>query len=69
MKRFAQGFAAAYLLAAGYFGFFLWVAEAVQPKGAEIALAIVWPATMAPLFWRTETWTRNRKTGGQHADR
>ena len=60
MGRFAQGFAAAYLLAAVYFGTLFWVTGAVRPRGAELALALVWPVTMAGMFSRIQDWPRNR---------
>ena len=52
MARFAQGFAAAYLLADLYHCAFFAQAGVITPAGAAPLAALAWPITLAPIFWR-----------------
>lgn len=52
MRRFAQGFAAAYLLAALYHCAMFSQPGVVTPAGAAPLVALAWPLTLAPVFWR-----------------
>lgn len=58
MGRFAQGFAAAYLLAALYHCALFSQPGVVTPAGGAPILALVWPAVLAPIFWREIKPTR-----------
>lgn len=52
MARFAQGFAAAYLLAALYHCALFAQPGIVTPPGAAPLVALAWPVVLAPVFWR-----------------
>ncbi len=67
MKHFAQGFAAAYLLAALYHCAIPAQPGVITPAGATPIVALAWPATLAPVFWRK--FSPKVCEGGQHADR